>query len=85
MMRAPSRAIGTDLPTPPVLDGGTFRLWGAVLERALADRRDPDLSREAKVELLTWVRSERVQPASFCWLCQVVGLEPAAVRRAFVA
>ncbi len=64
---------------------GWRRLWWAVMEDALycintgtddANKRTGRLAAEA----WTWVDSDEMRITSFQWICQVLDLEPAAVR-----
>lgn len=74
-------------PAPP-LPVGVFRLWAAVLERGLTDWRESRTIESAAArlrvaELATWLGTARHAPGTFLWICDVLGLEPDAVRRAF--
>lgn len=55
-------------------------LWAAVLQRAVDDARisrPPDSEERMSIE---WIRSERVEPRSFLWVCDMLSIEPQRVR-----
>ena len=58
-------------------------LWGAVVIRALDDlaetgKEAPRLRQAARA----WLMSDKTRVGSFIWICESVGLDAAAVRRA---
>ncbi len=59
---------------------GTKALMLAVLEDAIHDYRSA-IGRQ-QIEAEEWVRSDRRDVFSFIVICEMLGLEPAAVRRA---
>lgn len=57
--------------------GDEFRLWGAVLDRALRDLREPGKRDDA----MAWIESERVGEGSFRFVCDILQANPDWVRR----
>lgn len=63
----------------PMLTGAQNerRLWVAVLENAWDEaRRDYD-------GVLVWIMSDSQRPGAFVWVCEALGLDPEAVRKAW--
>ena len=61
--------------------------WAAVLERrfiAAAQTEDAYVAaaRKARTEAVLWVGGDSTARGSFLWVCDLLGLEPDAVRRA---
>lgn len=54
-------------------------LWASVLQMA-----GRDLIAPWGAEARAWFASEVVAPGSFVWVCQMLGLEPSALRRQLV-
>lgn len=75
--RAPIRTTG-DVPD---LGPKERALWAAVLEAAVQDiRRDlyrKDRERDAD---RAWFGSETVRPGAFVWICELMNLDPDAIR-----
>jgi len=55
-------------------------LWLAVLEQAVKDARGTRTYHSIMREAREWFRSENEDPGSFLWICQLLGLDPEAVR-----
>ena len=51
-------------------------LWASVLNQAMADFYDPHYSHE----VASWMRSPLIEPGSFIFICETLGLEPNRVR-----
>jgi hypothetical protein len=69
-------------------DNSTLELWKEVLKRALKDIKTGPDKKElddyiycTKKNAEDWIRSDVETPGSFIWVCELVSLEPTAVRR----
>jgi len=56
-----------------------YRLWFAVLERALQDlcERNPSIRRDAEL----WFKSDRRGVGSFLWVCELLDFNPQWLRK----
>jgi hypothetical protein len=59
-------------------------LWSAVLHQAISDLVG-DIPKKEDREIIqrqarSWFMSTRIRPGSFHWICQILGLNEAAVR-----
>jgi hypothetical protein len=53
-------------------------LWGSVLTQAIQDLSGPNLiAKSARA----WLTSRNTTPGSLIWICDQLGLDPAAVRQ----
>ncbi|MEO5340384.1 MAG: hypothetical protein H7837_07705 [Magnetococcus sp. MYC-9] len=51
-------------------------LWASVIQQALADLDNPRYRREAE----GWLESDSLEPGSFLFICDALGLEPDRIR-----
>ena len=63
------------------MDDAFKKLWSAGLEQALRDVQGNYYS--YREEAREWFLSENYEPASFLWICDVLGLQPDQFRNAY--
>lgn len=68
-------------------DEGEVAGWAAVLERrfiaaAQSEEAYVAAARKARREAIAWIADGSTAKGSFMWVCDLLGLEPDAVRRA---
>lgn len=59
------------------IDPGCIRLYRAILESALIDLRRSRYQAEA----VRWIFSDRKDPLSFQWICDLLSLDSSVIRR----
>lgn len=55
-------------------------LWAASLQIAISDAQDPDPDAEQRVSA-AWIWRDDTQPRSFLWVCDILGADPARIRK----
>jgi hypothetical protein len=80
IIRTSTAVTNTDQPLKPIA-WGELQLWREVLLCALDDlrRSDPARRRDAQA----WITSNRKDAGSFLWVCAVLDVDAATVRRRF--
>ena len=78
------------LPEPRSVEFPEHMLWRAVLEDAIRlaqGARPPGAYRpaDAQAEARTWIASEAETDGTYRWTCDVLGLDPNALRRKLLA
>jgi hypothetical protein len=68
---------------PPTLAGKERALWVAVLEAARDELHSDATPAKDRESLRAWFASEEVVCQSYAWICEVLGLDPDAVRVAY--
>ena len=70
------------------LSDNFFELWGQVLKRALFEYKLGPSAQElqdyifcTKENAERWLKSNAETPGSFMWVCEVLAINPSAVRR----
>ncbi|MBF0585266.1 MAG: hypothetical protein HQL80_13680 [Magnetococcales bacterium] len=51
-------------------------LWASVIQQALTDLSNPRYRREAE----DWLNSQELEPGSFLFICDALGLDPGKIR-----
>jgi hypothetical protein len=59
-------------------------LWIEVVVLSLRDLTNPKAPEYAAREAQDWFSSDSQQVGSFCWVCQLIDLEPSFIREALV-
>lgn len=71
-----------DSPSFPLEYSGEMQLWANVLKQGVYDARSDIRDKRVMSEPIRWMKSNRVYPGSFAWLCELFNLDVEFARSA---